>query len=762
MLRARLGWLSVVMIGIAATFSVAQGGDPVVRYDDHQLIRVQVDTPQERQAILEIAPLFLGDGVAIGRTNDFIVAPDRIGDLEASGLTYIVKHANVQQLIEEERIANQVRGTWFESYHRYSEINDYIDTLVALRPDLVTKFNIGQSIQGRDVYGMRITSSVGGPGKPTLYFDGGLHAREWISPATVMYIADQLVRNYGSDPDVTGMLDRAEFLIIPLTNPDGYEYSHTTNRMWRKNRRNNGGTYGVDLNRNWSVGWGGSGSSGDPSSDIYRGTAPFSEPETANMRDFILVESNVVAHIDFHSYSQLVLRPYGYTYSTPSEPDNTTMTELGDGMSDAIYSVHGKNYTSEPAASLYLASGICTDWHYDEAGAFSWTIELRDTGYYGFELPPDQIIATGEENFAAITFLADSVTVMLKFEFPGGLPSMVEPDIATVVNVDITEVNGELQPGTGKQFTRIGTTGPWTEAALTYLGGDSYQAVLPATPCGDFVQFYFQAETTDGAILTSPEGAPAAYCDAESVNMIVVFDDDIETDLGWTAGVAGDDATTGAWGRMNPEGTEAQPENDHTPAPGTICYVTDGRAGSSVGTYDIDGGKTTLLTPIFDGSEGEVAISYWRWYCNDAGASPNADIFVIDISDDGGSSWTNVETVGPGGSGTSGGWVYYEFDLASIPGITPTVNMQMRFIASDEGDGSIVEAVIDDFVVISILECEETCPGDLNGDGQRDQADLGILLASYEIDDGGDIDGDGDTDQADLGILLSVYGVPCP
>jgi hypothetical protein len=288
-----------------------------------------------------------------------------------------------------------------------------------------------------------------------------------------------------------------------------------------------------------------------------------------------------------------------------------------------------------------------------------------------------------------------------------------------------------------------------------------YDAVFPAFDCGDHVTYYFTAETVDGDLVVHPHNAPDNHYSGDAyTGLDIVMTDDLETDTGWTVGAPDDDATTGVWTRMDPTATDAQPGDDHTPTPGTLCWVTDGRGGS-LGDYDVDGGKTTLYSPIWDltGQE-DATLSYYRWYSNNTGADPGADIFVVDYSTDGGNSWSNLETVGPSGPGTTGGWTKAEFVIGDV--MTPSSQVQLRFIASDESDGSLVEAAIDD-LQIDKLYCDDAgCPGDFNGDGQRDQADLGILLGAYGANGDGDIDGDGDTDQADLGALLGVYGVPCP
>jgi len=754
--------LGVFLVLILVTPVPADEGQRV-RFDNHKLVQVELKTQADIDTMLSISTDYWSDGIGIG-VFDFRVLPEGMDDLKASGLEYRIKHDNIQELIdaEWERFQRPARGAWFEDYRSYAEVDSYIDELVALRPDLISRYPIGTSIQGRTLFGMRITSSEGGEDKPLVVFDGLHHAREFIALMVPMYIADTLVRSYDTDAEVRQLVDEAVVYVVPLLNPDGYEYARDVNRMWRKNRRiNSGGCRGVDLNRNYGYNWGGPGSSGDPCSNIYRGTAPFSEPEAAALRDFIIATPDIKGHITYHSFSQLILYPFGSTEEPPPEPDLSTFMELSAEMADAIYWTHWKTYTDQAAHDLYICSGICTDWVYGDQGILSWTIELRDTGQSGFLLPPEQIIPSCEENFAAVKRLMHHVAMPLRFEFPAGLPAWLDPNTETTVRVDIVAVCGAVQPGSERLFTRIGASGPFTESSLTPLGGDAYEGALPAAACPSTMQYYFQAETTDGAVLTSPAGAPDVFYEAEVVNVVVFLEDNFESDQGWIVGWPGDDATRGIWNRMDPEGTVAQPEHDHTPAPGTHCYVTDGDAGIDFTWGDVDDGRTTLLSlPLDLAGAHDPIVSYWRWYYT---AYTQDDVFEVDITDDAGVTWTNVETVGPEGPETSGGWYYHEFHVADFVNLTSEV--LIRFVASDEGAYTIVEAAVDDFLAADYY-CEEIeCPGDLNGDGQRDQADLGILLGNWGCTGGdcpGDIDGDGDTDQADLGFLLSVFGVPCP
>jgi len=218
----------------------------------------------------------------------------------------------------------------------------------------------------------------------------------------VLYLLDQLLNGYGVNANITAIVDSTSFVIVPLVNPDGYVFTWTSTRLWRKNRKHNAdGTYGVDLNRNWDDHWCVAGASKTPSSDTYCGTSAFSEPESKLTAAYITANAPFDAAIDFHSYSQLILRPYGWAVTVPS--NEAQLKQVGDGMAAAIKAVHQKVYTSEHIYDLYLAAGSIEDWQLTTAKIpLAYTIELRDTGVYGFQLPANQIKPTGEEVWAAL------------------------------------------------------------------------------------------------------------------------------------------------------------------------------------------------------------------------------------------------------------------------------------------------------------------------------------------------------------------------
>jgi len=201
-------------------------------------------------------------------------------------------------------------------------------------------------------------------------------------------------------------------------------------------------------------------------------------------------------------------------------------------------------------------------------------------------------------------------------------------------------------------------------------------------------------------------------CDANGIPDECDTFDDLEAVTGWTAGAVGDTATTGIWTLVDPVGTGAQPELDHTPS-GTQCFVTgQGLPGGTLGAADIDGGNTTLTTPPIDvAGSPDAEIGYWRWFSNDAGSNPGQDIMTIDVTSNGGMNWINVEVVGPT-TESSGGWLFHSFRVADF--VPPTSGVKLRFVAGDTGGGSIVEAAIDDLVVV-VECCPASVPVDVTG-----------------------------------------------
>ncbi|XP_054267516.1 carboxypeptidase B-like [Macrosteles quadrilineatus] len=239
----------------------------------------------------------------------------------------------------------------------------------------------------------------------------GIHAREWVTPAAALYILHQVLDNLSSD-DANSTFSGLNYYILPVVNPDGYEYSHTTDRFWRKNRSANNGSscMGTDLNRNWNHKWAGPDSWSDPCHMNYRGAQPFSELETQAMSKYLLSKTGEIkGYMSLHSYGQNVLFPWAYSYTRPS--DYKDLYDLAYYMAYKIKLENKAIYKFGGAAeSYYIASGGSQDWAKAAAKIkYSYTLELRDTGEYMFSLPPSEIMKASKDAFAAFTVLTQKV-----------------------------------------------------------------------------------------------------------------------------------------------------------------------------------------------------------------------------------------------------------------------------------------------------------------------------------------------------------------
>ena len=745
---------------------------PVETYTGRSVLRVETRTPAELMAVMALAEDVWTHTPRVGPL-DVMVTPDRAGAVRAyaaaRGLPVEVMIPDVASAVREERArierSNLARGLgWYEDFKDLTQVYAKVDELVAAHPAMASQAVIGQGHEGRPIRVLRISApdSPENPraGRRQVIFTGTQHAREWVSPMTVMYIAETLLNAYGSDPDVRAAMDSIEFLIVPVVNPDGYTFSWTNQRMWRKNRRNNGnGSFGVDTNRNFPYQWGGEGASGNTGNDTYRGPSAGSEPETQAVMALANAAPRLDAHIDFHSYSQLILSPWGYTSSLP--PDAALFDDLNARMASAILATWGQTYVGGPSyTTIYPASGVMPDWMYGARGALSWTIELRDTGQFGFILPADQILPCAQENFNAVMELAGFVQSPVSISFPGGIPSERPAGAPASFGVTVSAWNDTVASA-ALWYRRAGEAA-FVSAPLESLGGTAYRATLPASSCGVVTEFYIEASGVSGRSGRAPAGAPGVFFASSAADRVVVFADACEGVNGWAVGAPGDAATTGLWSNDVPQATAAQPGNQVTPG-GARCWITDGRAGAGVGTYDVDGGATTLTSPRFSalGPSGwinpRVTLAYWRWYSNDRGSNPNTNSMPVLISNDDGATWSPVELVAE----NAGRWVEKRWDLAGVGGggVVPTDRMRLRFVARDL-TGAIVEAAVDE-VSVAVTGCPPN-PADFNGDGFIDFFDLDAFIECFE---GGacpegktaDFNGDGFIDFFDLDAFVEAF-----
>lgn len=301
-------------------------------------------------------------------------------------------------------------GALMGGYHTYVEVKAFLDSVAAARPDLVSPvFSLGLSLEGREIWGIKISNNPNGnDGRPEVFYNALTHAREPGGMEVLLYTIKYLLQNYGTDPLVTSLVNGRALYFVPVVNPDGYVYNQAIapggGGLWRKNRRpNTGGTFGVDLNRNFGYQWGypNGGSSSNPGSDVYRGTAPFSEPESQKVRDFVL-SRNFSVEVHYHTYSNLWLYPWGYTTELPQE-------EYWVYRAMADSAVQYNNYLASLSWQLYFTNGTSIDWSYGGQlpgrRVYAFTPEVGGPSD-GFWPPASRIPALNAENLMPNLFMA--------------------------------------------------------------------------------------------------------------------------------------------------------------------------------------------------------------------------------------------------------------------------------------------------------------------------------------------------------------------
>ncbi|MBT8485754.1 MAG: hypothetical protein KJO43_09250, partial [Phycisphaerae bacterium] len=335
---------------------------------------------------------------------------------------------------------------------------------------------------------------------------------------------------------------------------------------------------------------------------------------------------------------------------------------------------------------------------------------------------------------------------LIGFEFPDGLPSVVDPGGTTTLRVIVSALAADPEPGSAVLLVQDGVG--FSSFPMTEVEPNVYDATFPAMDCGTSFQYYFKALTTDEAAVFWPIGAPTeTFVTAAADALNVVIDDDFEFDLGWTVeNIALDD---GPWERGVPagDGDRGDPLFDFDGS--GAAYLTDNVAGNS----DVDGGPTRLISPVMELAGTDPIIEYARWFTND---DLDIDRLDVHVSNDGGASWMLVESVPHAGEV----WVSRSFRLLDF--VTATDEVQLRFSATDQPNDSVTEAGIDAVKVIELV-CSDVCVGDLDGTGDVGFSDLLAVIAAWGPCPGcpADLDGSGDVGFSDLLTVIAAWGT-CP
>lgn len=351
---------------------------------------------------------------------DAVITEAQAAQLRKDGLKVTVKRVNGRKASEEARLQNLAGYDAYRSYSEDGGIEDELRETAAANPDITKLVTLGQTVNGQDILALKVTKNAGvlKDGKrPSVLYGGAQHAREWITPEMVRRLMHHYVDNYGSDPEITGLVDTTELWFLPVSNPDGYDFTFTeNNRLWRKNLRDNNGDGvitpgdGVDPNRNFAVkwGWDNEGSSPEPASETYRGTGPNSEPETKAL-DALMGRVGFEFYINYHSAAELLLYGIGWQVSTPSPDDVIYEALVGDDANPAV-----PGYDPDISAELYTTNGD-TDTHAQVAhGTLGFTPEMTTCETISDEIPGDEWEA--EDCLSGFNFPDDEELIQAEFE----------------------------------------------------------------------------------------------------------------------------------------------------------------------------------------------------------------------------------------------------------------------------------------------------------------------------------------------------------
>lgn len=676
--------------------------DPGALAPVKDLIRIPVDNPE---AALQLQGMLHDIDDHLGLRNQRLTAyatDAEQADLLAAGIAFEVEIEDLTAYYAEraanDRVASLSAVGSMGGFRTLAEIEAEMDRLASTFPSLCSpKFSIGTSIEGRAIWAMRIstTPTVHDPSKAVAWYDAIHHAREPMSGESLLMWADELLSGYGSDVELTRLVQTRNTILIPCVNPDGYEYNRQIapggGGMWRKNMRNNGGgSYGVDLNRNYDWEWGPqwTGSSSDPWSEVYHGTAPFSEPESAAVAALMATMPPAMS-MSTHTYSDLLLYPWGYdTIVSPH---------------DSLYRSYAQSMTARSGYPfgtiwqlLYTANGGSVDYHYGQHGTIAFTPEIGNL-YDGFWPAPSRIpdlyddIRDAYRQSAMATGSWGRLGELVWTEVSGDGDAFREPNESWSVEVSL-ENSGLV---TLDATLNLSTTSPYANV----IGSGSTVSIPPG---GSALSNNFVVAFTAHA----PSGTPIqldlqldydGWVDVTPVDVVLgrartLVRDRMESDdFGWST----NNSTNWSWERALPQmtttaGSTVQPGSDYSTI-GSLCWVTGAAAGASVGANDVDG--TAILTsPIFS-LEGlsNASVHFAQWFANRPGG-PLDDRWITQLSNDGGLSWVEIGNDGDTGSA----WVERTLDLSTMPF---TDAMQLRFLIADEPNNDITEALLDDLEV---------------------------------------------------------------
>jgi hypothetical protein len=493
----------LVTLGRVLLADAAQATDIVVRVD------LNSATVEQVESFYRTHPDILGggqDGV------DVLTTDEALSTFRELGIPFGVRIPDAREYESELRSRD-----YFDHFHDYQEIVEELQEIELDHSEILTVHDIGDGwektvgIADRDIWAVKISDNVDEfeREEAEVLIMCNLHAREIITPEIGMYLINYLTDNYGIDDQVTELVNGRQIWIIPTGNPDGLDYVHTEDIWWRKNRRDNGdGTIGVDLNRNWGYMWGYDdvGSSPYPSEETYRGPAPFSEPETQFLRDFVESHTFIIS-MSYHSYWNRIFYPWGYV--TENTPDHSTFVAIAESCT--VYNGYGHGNTA--SGSVYPTNGDSDDWLYGEQATkykiFGFTPEVGGS-QDGFHPDTTRIEALILENHGANLYVIDAVEEYSPRPVFEHAPVPDSEDLVGPYHVvaSITSPVWPLDESTPKIHYRW-NVGRFSEAQMIPTGqADEFEGWIPGRGSIGTCTYYLSAADSIPRIGYDPPGTP--------------------------------------------------------------------------------------------------------------------------------------------------------------------------------------------------------------------------------------------------------------
>lgn len=684
-----------LLLAVASLLLSAANPAPGDAPPSHAVVRIHVATPADLRTIFGAGVDHEGASGKPGGWMEFVVTPADMAGLGERGVAFEVVDPDPAATAARRLSAGPFDALGFGTgsmggYYTLAEVGEQLDSMRLLHPTLVSeKQEFGYSIEGRPIWAVRISDNPGTdePSEPEVLYTALTHGREPAGMMTVIYYMWWLLENHATDPAAAYLVNNRQIWFIPVVNVDGYAYNESTNPagggFWRKNRRNNGnGTWGVDLNRNygtfeyWDAPNGGS--STTPGSDTYRGTSPFSEPETQTIDAFMRLHS-IRTCLNYHTYSRLLIYPFGYLEA--ESPDSLRFREFAFDMTRANRYVSG----TDQQTVNYSTRGNSDDYMYGDTTKFR-TFALTPEVGTSFWPPSSQILPLALENLGAnihFSYAAGALPVVVRAgtapdtaAILPGAPFTLELsvrnkglDTARDLPVSIDDVPGVLSfPFPLPPVHRLA---PGADTSLTIQGTAASSAEAGSTVS-------LPVRLTD----------PAGYGRTDTVllhlgDVTVLLSDDAESGTGlWSA--------EGNW------------EVSTVRHDGALSF-TDSPSGPSA-PATAHGLQT--LAPIDLTGQGAARLSFWtRW-----AIEPVADFGRVKVSPDSGATWTilagglsNVASGSgaqePGTRGYDGytpgpGWVREEIDLSGFAGSRILLRFELAADGSDSRDGWYIDDIV--------------------------------------------------------------------